>query len=510
MSVAFGADGNSLNRSIITASAMMATTVVLLDQTIATIALPHMQGGLSATQDRIAWVMTTYFMAQAIGMAATGWVAGRFGRKKVYLAALAGFSICAVLSGNATSLPEILVYRAMQGMFSAPVVPISQALMLDAYPRERHGQAIAIWGAGVVFAPVMGPVIGGWLTDAYGWEWVFYVGLPFTLVALFCGAVSIRETPLDKERLFDWRGFSALALALASLQLMLDRGEFNGWFDSQEIVIEAGLVILGLYYFVVHSATTGNPFISPAIFRDRNMVLGLGLMFLLGVFVLSMNVLLPLYMQNLRGFPVMTAGFLMAPRGLGTFFSLMLAGQLVRWFDSRLIIAVGFASVAFSAWQFSTFTPDVDQAEFVITTLFNGFGIGLIWVPLTTIAFTTLEPKYRTEASTLTSLFRNYGAGIGVSAVMSVLSRSRAVAHAELTESLTPYAKNLHPPILPHYWDLSTAAGRAAMNMEIGRQALAIGFINDFVLICVGGLVSIPLILLLRTGRPRAEPLVAK
>lgn len=501
---AAGDGAPSLQRAMITVSAMMATTVVLLDLTIATIALPHMQGGLSATQDRVAWVMTIYFVSQSVTMACTGWVAGRIGRKRLFLIALMGFSVCGILSGNATSLPEILVYRAFQGMFSAPVIPISQALMLDSYPKERHGEAIAIWGTGVVFAPVMGPVVGGWLTESYGWEWVFYVGIPFCLFALATGAAFIRETPVDLVRRFDWFGFTALAVALVALQLMLDRGELKGWFDSPEILLEAGLIALGLYLFVVHSATTKHPFISTAIFADRNMVLGLVFMFLLGVIVLSMNVLLPMYMQNLRGFPVFTAGLLMAPRGLGTFFALMAAGYLVRWFDGRLIIALGFACVAYSAWEFSTFTPDVGIWPFISAATFNGIGIGLIWVPLTTMAFATLPQQYRTEGSTLTSLARNYGSGVGVSIVISVLSRTRSVAHAEITEHVTPYADMVRAPFLPEYWDVLTPAGRAALEAEITRQASAIGFINDFTLIFIGALVSIPLVLLLQ--KEKKEP----
>ena len=272
MTDAADAPGAAANRALVTVSVMMATTVVLTDQTIAAIALPHMQGGLSSNQNQIAWVMTTYFMAQAVTTACTGWIAGRIGRKRTYLIALAGFATCSMLSGSATSLPEILVYRAMQGMFSAPVIPISQALMLDSYPRERHGTALAIWGVGVMFAPVISPMVGGWLTDSYGWAWIFYVSVPFAAIAIGFGWAFLRETPIDRERRFDWFGFTALAMALAAFQLMLDRGEFKGWFDDGEIVLEATVVALGFYLFIVHSATTKNPFVSPAILRDRKSV----------------------------------------------------------------------------------------------------------------------------------------------------------------------------------------------------------------------------------------------
>ena len=497
-----GAATPGVNRAMVTVAAMTATTVVILDQTIAPIALPHMQGGLSASQDQIAWVMTTYFVAQAVSMACTGWLAGRIGRKRLFMIALAGFAVGSVLSGSATSLNEILLYRVMQGAFSAPVIPISQAVMLDSYPRERHGQAIAIWGTGVVFAPVMGPVIGGWLTDSYGWQWVFYVSMPFALAGMLAGGAFLRKTAPDRDRRFDWLGFTALVVALGALQLMLDRGDQKGWFESTEIVIEAVCVVLGFYLFIVHMATTRNPFISPAILKDRNIMIGLGFMFVLGVFVLSMNVILPLFMQNLRGFPVLTAGLVMAPRGFATFLMLIMAGWLVRRLDGRLIIGLGFACVAVSAYQFSTFTPDVGIADFIWATAFNGLGIGLIWVPLTTISFETLPTQYRTEASTLTSLFRNYGSGMGISIVMSVLSRSTAVAHAEMNARITPYNKILQPPFLPEHWNPLTQEGMAALQVEMFRQAQAIGFLNDFTLISIGALASLPLLLFLKTEGP--------
>jgi MFS transporter, DHA2 family, multidrug resistance protein len=490
------------NRAMITVVAMMATTVVLTDQTIAAIALPHMQGGLSVSQDQISWVMTTYFMAQAVTMAATGWLAGRIGRKQVFILSLCGFTVCAMLSGNADSLGEIMFCRAFQGVFSAPVIPISQAIMLDSYPPEQHGKAVSIWGLGVIFAPVVSPVIGGWLTEEYGWEWIFYVSVPFAIFSILAGASVIRETPLNLERRFDWTGFVAIGLALGALQLMLDRGTSEGWFDSREIVIEAIIVAAGFYFFIVHSLTTDHPFITPAIFADRNLVLGLFFMLILGVFVLSMNVVVPLFLQNLRGYPVLTAGLIMAPRGIGSMMSLALAGWLMKRFDARLVIAFGFANVAFSAYLFSKFTLDVGVAEFIFAIFFNGAGVGLIFVPLTAIAFITLPPHLRTEGSTLTSLFRVYGAGIGISVMVSVLSRTSVIAHAELTEAVNPYNPLMRAPFLPEHWNIFTDTGRMALEQEISRQASSIGFLNDFNLLLWGALLSMPLLFLLRTKAP--------
>lgn len=496
---------DGLNRVMITVSVMLATSVIILDMNIASIALPHMQGGLSANQDQISWVMTIYFMMQATTMSATGWLAGRIGRKRLFIATLIGFATCSMLSGSAESIPEIMFYRGLQGMFSAPVVPISQALMLDSFPRERHPQALAIWGMGVMFAPVMGPVIGGWLTDEYSWRWVFYVSMPFAALAIVGALVCIRETPQNRDRRFDMFGFICIGLSLAGLQFLLDRGEAEGWFDSNFILLNAAVVCVAFYLFIAHSLTTDNPFISPGIFADRNFVLGLIFMFLLGALVLSMNVIMPLFLQNARGFPILTAAMVMVPRGLGTMFGLILAGRLGNIVDPRAVIISGFACVAYSAWMLSTFTTDVGLWSFVVAGFFNGIGIGAIWVPLTTVSFWTLPAHYRTEASTLTSLFRNYGSGIGVSVVISVLTRSQSTAHSHMTEHVTPYAESLQQPGLPGEWDILTNEGLMALQDEIARQALSIGFLNDFNLILYGAILSIPLVMLLARGPRTAE-----
>lgn len=497
MSDANSAMPDGLNRAMITVSVMMATTVIIMDMSIASIALPHMQGGLSANQDQISWVMTIYFMMQGITMSATGWLAGRIGRKRLYIGTLMGFTVCSMLSGSADSIPEIMLYRGLQGMFSAPIVPISQALMLDSYPRERHASALAIWGMGVMFAPVMGPVLGGWLTDEYSWRWVFYVSMPFAALGVIGAMAFIRETPKDRERRFDWLGFICLGLTLAGLQFLLDRGEVEGWFDTNFIIGIAAIIGISFYLFIAHSMTTDNPFITRSIFADRNFVLGLLFMFLLGVLVLSMNVIMPLFLQNSRGLPILTAALIMMPRGLGTLVGLLFAGRAAKYVDPRAVIILGFACVALSAWMLSGFTNEVGIWDFVVAAFFNGIGIGAIWVPLTTVSFWTLPGHLRTEASTLTSLFRNYGSGIGISVVISVLSRSQATTHAYLAERTSPYSEAMKEPWLPEQWDLFTNDGLLALQAEVSRQAMAIGFLNDFNLIFYGAIFSIPLVMLM-------------
>lgn len=489
-----------INRPLITATAMMATTVIVLDINISAIALPHMQGGLSANQDQVSWVVTTYFMMQASTMAATGWLVSRIGRKRLFVFALSGFAFCSLMSGNSESITEIMFFRGLQGMCSAPIAPISQALMLDSYPRERHGQALAIWGAGVMFAPVMGPVIGGWLTDEFSWRWVFYVSTPFAILGVIGALFSVKETERDRDKPFDIMGYLFLVLALASLQLTLDRGEIEGWFDSNYIIITSSAVVLGLYLFITHSLTTNNRFISPGIFRDKNLMLGILFQFILGFLVLSMNVIMPLFMQNLREFPILMAAMVMMPRGLGTLIGLIVAGRLSNKVDPRGVIIFGFLCVAFSAWRLSNFTIDVGIWDFIIAAFFNGIGIGAIWVPLTAVSFWTLPSNLRTEASTFTTLFRNYGSGIGVSVVICILSRSQSTAHAHLTERVNPYSDIMQSPILPDQWNLFTIDGLRLLDTEIARQAMAIGFFNDFYFIMLGALASIPLVILLSRG----------
>ena len=495
------------NVPMATLAIMLSTAVVIMDINIVGIALPAMQGSLSANQDQISWVMTTYFMAQGVTMAATGWLAGRFGRKRLYVGALFGFAFCSVMAGNSSTLEEIIIWRGLQGMFSAPVVPISQALILDLFPRERHSFALALWGSGVMVAPVLGPVLGGIITEEYSWRWVFYLSLPFAMLGVTGTLVFIKEISRDLERRFDWLGFFCLAVMLACLQFTLDRGESEGWFNSELILLMLGLIGLSFYLFVIHSMTTENPFISAGIIKNRNFMIGMIFMFLLGVLVMSINVIMPLFLQNVREFPVVTAGLTMMPRGLGTMFALILAGRLSgRVIDPRLVIFLGFLCVAYSAWTLSNVTTDVGYATFAIAGFFNGAGIGLVFVPLTTVSFWTLPVQFRTEASTLSSLIRTYGSGIGVSIVISCLSRTQKESHAFLTERISPFTEIISTPWLPELWSISSIRGLSALEAEINKQALSIGFLNDFHLILVGTLLAMPLILLISRDENKQKP----
>jgi DHA2 family multidrug resistance protein len=489
-----------INRGMVTATVMLATLMQALDTTIANVALPYMQGSLSATSDQINWVLTSYIVAAAIITPATGWLEARFGRKPLFLTAVIGFIVTSMLCGAAVSLAQMVVFRLLQGIFGAPLVPLSQSVLLDAYPREQQGQAMAVFGLGVMLGPILGPTLGGWLTDSYSWRWVFYVNLPLGVLCalgifLFLG----RRADRPLARRLDWLGFASLSLGIGALQLLLDRGERLDWFASREIQLEAALCVLGFYLFTVHSLTASDPFIDLALFRNRNYVIGIMLIFIVGVVLLATLSLLTPYLERLMNYPVLTAGLVLAPRGVGTMAAMLLAGQLIRFVDARLLIATGFGITAFSLYLMTGFTPDVSQGTLVRTGLLQGFGIGFVFVALGTVAFGTLPPALRTQGTGLFNLMRNIGASIGISMMGYLLVRNSAVTQAGLVEHVTPFRQ----VIRDHAQQLSLAipGGRAALAQLVTAQAEAVAFIDNFKLMMFVSLLAIPLAMLIQ--RPR-------
>ncbi len=499
-----GAAGAGAQRGFIVVSIMLATIMQALDTTIANVALPNMRGSLSATQDQITWVLTSYIVAAAIMTPPAGFLAARFGRKRLFAWSVAGFTVASMLCGIATSLPEMVAFRLVQGVFGAALVPLSQAVLLDSFPKEKHGSAMAMWGVGVMIGPILGPTLGGYLTDYYDWRWVFLINLPFGILALAGILAFVPETAKDRSRPFDAFGFAFLSLAIGSLQLMLDRGEGEGWFGSTEIIVEAALAGLGLYVFLVHMFTHRRPFLEPALFRDRNFTAGLTLMFMVGVILFATMTLLPPFLQNLKGYPVVDSGLLLAPRGIGVMVMMAIVGRLVGRIDPRLLVGGGFLLAAASLWEMSLFSLDVTPWLIVKTGVIQGFGLGLIFVPLSAITFATLAPQLRNEATALFSLVRNIGSSIGISIVIALLTRNTQVNHAVLAEQVSPYNPLMHAPWLPDAWSTATAAGLAALNAELTRQAAAIAYLDDFVLMMFVTLAAVPLVLLLRP--PRRKP----
>jgi MFS transporter, DHA2 family, multidrug resistance protein len=490
-----------VNRGLISISVMLATVIQALDTTIANVALPNMQGSLSATLDQVSWVLTSYIVAAAIMTPPTGYLASRFGRKRVFLACVAGFTITSMLCGAATSLPEIVVFRFLQGACGAGLVPLSQSVLLDSYPREKHGHAMAMWGVGVMVGPIIGPTLGGWLTDAYSWRWVFYINLPIGILAFLGLAAFIPENARDRARPFDWFGFVLLSVAIGGMQMMLDRGQSQDWFSSAEIVVEAVIACLFLYMFVVHMFTAEHPFVEPALFRDRNFAVGQVFIFVIGVLLLATMALLPPFLQNLLDYPVLAAGWVMMPRGMGTMVAMFIVGKLVGKVNARALIVFGMALTATSLWEMSQFDMNVGAWPIIWSAIMQGAGFGFIFVPLSTLTFVTLAPKYRTEGSSMYSLLRNLGSSIGVSIVIAQLAQNTQANHAAIAETLTPYRDALNPAILPHAWNWTTQAGAMALNAEVTRQAATIAYIDDYRLLMWVMVLALPLVLLLRPPR---------
>jgi DHA2 family multidrug resistance protein len=490
-----------LNRGMITLSVMLATVMQVVDTTIVNVALPHMQGTMAATQDQISWVLTSYIVASAIFTPLTGVLAERMGRKRLFAAAVIGFTLASMLCGAATSLTQMVVFRALQGALGASLVPLSQAVLLDTYPREKHGSAMALWGVGVMVGPILGPTLGGYLTEYYSWRWAFYINLPVGVLALLGIAAFVPEARGQEKRGFDFFGFALLSIAIGALQLMLDRGNALDWFDSTEVVLEAAIAVLALYLFLTHMFTADKPFVEPGLFADRNFVVGMLLMFTVGVMLMSTLALLPPFLQSLLGFPVLTAGIVLAPRGAGTMIAMMVVGRLIGKVDVRLLVLIGLGLMTWSLHAMTQWNAEVGVSEIVYTGVVQGVGLGFIFVPLSTIAFSTLAPRYRNEGTAMFSLIRNIGASVGISLVMTVLGHEVQRSHAELSASITPFRDALQGPGIPSLWNLSTELGRTALNAEVSRQAVTIAYLNDFRFMMYLCLLALPLLLLLRPRR---------
>lgn len=485
------------NRALITISIMLATVIQVLDSTVANVALPEMQASLGAAQDTITWVLTSYIVASAIATPITGWLADHIGMKRLFLVAIGGFVITSMLCGIATHLGEMVLFRLAQGMFGAFLVPLSQTVLLNINPKEKHGQAMALWGVGIMVGPIMGPVLGGWLTDAANWRWVFYINLPVGALA-FAGVWLFLPRQPAMRRDFDLFGFALLAIAVGALQLMLDRGEQLEWFASWEIRIEMGLAIAAFWMFGVHVATGRNPLLSLQMLRDRNLVTALLFIFAVGILLLAGMALMPPMLQRLFGYPTVATGLVLAPRGIGTMISMFAVGRLIGRIDARLLIMTGLVLMAASLWQMAHFTLMMDMRPIIISGIVQGLGLGLIFTPLTTLAFATLPAHQRTDATSLFSLSRNLGSSVGISLVTTLLARNMQVSHADLASHVTPFNLPLVDPGLAAAVGQAGDAVMSLLNAEITRQALMVAYIDDFKFMTVMTVALMPLVLLLR------------
>lgn len=497
------------NRALLTIGVMAATIMQILDSTIANVALPHMQATLGGTADTITWVLTSYIVASAVAIPITGWLADRIGSRNLFLTSVVGFVAASMLCGLASTLPEMVAFRILQGIAAAFMNPLSQTVMMDINKPSRQAGAMAVWGMGIMVGPVLGPVLGGYLTDNYNWRWVFYVNVP---VGIACFAILwtlLPSRPIAKRR-FDSFGFGLLAIAIAAFQVMCDRGQSNDWFQSWEVVVE-GLVALGAAaMFVIHIATADDPMFDRDLLRNRNLVTGLGFMLVVGVLMMATMALLPPMLQSLFGYPVLDTGMLLMPRGIGIVISMAIAGQLVqRGIDTRYLIGSGLIIATWSLFDMTQWTLMMGQSPFIITGFIQGIGLGLIFIPLNITAFATLAPRYRTEASSLMNLCRNIGASVGISMVTALLARNIQTNHQELGEHITSQTFDSVDPAMSSMLGSTGETVMAVMNAEVTRQAAMIAYLDDFKLMMILTAVAIPLVLLLkRPGRPgrSAEP----
>jgi len=492
-----------LNRPMITLSIMLATIMQTLDSTIANVALPHMQGTLSASQDQIAWVLTAYIVAAAIATPLTGWLCDRFGQKNIFLASISGFTVASALCGMSNSLAEIVLARLLQGVFGAALVPLAQVVLMEINPREKQGSAMAVWGMGVMVGPILGPTLGGWLTDSYNWRWVFFINVPIGLLAFYGMWRYIRPDPGGKHARFDVFGFATLSLGLGALQLLLDRGQQNDWFSSTEAWIEAVVAVIAATYFVAHTVMTParQSFLDYRLLKNQNYVTGLLFIFIVGLVLYATRALTPTMLENLLGYPVATTGLVTAPAGIGTMLAMLIAGRIIGKVDLRLTLLVGFMVTAFALWQMTGYSLELSESDIVWPGVIQGFGTGLVFVPLSAATFATLSPEMRAQGTSIYSLVRNIGSSIGISLVQTLLTRNTVIAHASLAERVTRGSFGWNNPAVAAAFDVRIPSGAALLDGAVTQQAAMIAYIDDFWFMLFLTLLVTPLLLLIRPPR---------
>jgi DHA2 family multidrug resistance protein len=491
-------DLTPVGRMVVLVSVILASTCYTSTILVATTLLPQMQGGLSATQDEISWVMTFNILATAVATPMTGWLVARYGRRRLMMWCLAGFTFASFLCGASTTLESLVAARIFQGAVGAPLIPLSQTLLLDSYPRSRHGFVLSLYGMSNIAGPVIGPMFGGYIGETLGWQWGFYMVLPVSLIAF---ALFKFFLPRDDDRIkpkpLDWIGFISLSTAIAAIQLVLSRGQRLDWYDAPEIWIETFVAIMAFYIFITHSFTSRNTYLNLSLFRDRNYTIGCLIVTLYGMLNFAPVVLLPSLLQQHAGFPDSAIGTFVGWRGVGNGCGFLAAMALQR-LDPRINLVFGTALQTASGWWLAHINLDIDQTTLAINSLMQGFSVGILWVPLTVATFSTLAPEYRPEGSSVFHLLRNLGSSLFISVAVAEIIRTTSANYSRMTEQVTVYNKVLHLPWVTGAWTSDTLQGIARMSREMVRQATMIGFTNAFLLYTVMSAISIPLCLLVK------------
>jgi len=488
------------NKGLLTLAIMGAAIIQILDSTIANVAIPHMQSSLGATQDTVTWVLTSYIVAGAIVMPMTGWLADRIGSRRLFILSTIGFIVTSMLCGISVSLTEMVIFRILQGVCAAFIAPLSQSILLDINPPEKAPKAMALWGMGIMVAPILGPMIGGWLTESYNWRWVFYINLPIGIPTVALLLWLLPSRPITK-RYFDGLGFAALALGVATLQLMLDRGQHEDWFESWEIRIEAIIAVSALWVFFVHQMTTKKPMFDPELVTDRNFVTALAFMIMIGVMMFGIFALMPPMLQTLFGYSVFDTGLLLAPRGIGILIAMQIATRITGKVDSRLTVGFGLVVTVISLWQMTTWGLMMDWHSVALTGLIQGLGMGFVFIPMNQLAFATLSMRHRTDGSSLLYLVRSIGGSLGISVMTTMLARNLQTSHEDLSSHITSSSMAAIDPSTVDRFQTLGEAVMLMLNGEVTRQAAMIAYLDNFKFMMILIIAFMPMVLLMRPPR---------
>ncbi len=499
----------SFNPWLIAVAVMLATFMEVLDTSVANVSLPHIAGNLSASTDESTWVLTSYLVSNAIVLPMTGWLSSVFGRQKLLITCITIFTVASFACGAATSLTMLIVARVVQGAGGGVLQPISQATMLESFPREKRGVAMAVYGMGIVVAPIIGPTLGGWITDNYSWRWVFYINIPVGIVAILMARAFIEDPPYLRRKskiAIDYIGFGFMAIGLATLQIMLDKGQEDDWFSSNLIVWLGVISLLTLIAFVIWELHTDEPLVDLRVLKNRNFAVGTALIAVIGVVLYGTTALLPLFLQTLLGYPALQSGLAVSPRGFGSIIAMLIVARTMGKVDARYLMAFGFSLLAVSGWMLSNVNLDIDKSTVILPNIINGFSMGFVFVPLSTIAMGTLRNEQIGSASGLYNLMRNIGGGVGISMVTTILSRRTQSHQAELVHNLTPYndafnrmLHNVQGALAPGMG--TYASGQQAYATVYGmlvRQASLLSFLDVFRFLSFLSLIAVPCVFIFK------------
>jgi DHA2 family multidrug resistance protein len=487
------------NPLLVVIGIMTASLLQILDTTIANVAIPRMQAALGATPDEVSWVLTSYILASAVGIPLTGWLSDRIGSRRLFILSTAGFVVSSMLCGMAQNITQMVLFRTLQGLTGSFISPLSQAAMLDVNRPSRQPQMMAIWGMGIMAGPILGPIIGGWLTDNWNWRWVFYVNVPLGVIALTILIAQLPSRPIIKKR-FDMFGFATIAISLMALQLLLDRGNHLDWFDSLEIWIYAVVLACAAWMGAVHFMTTPHQTLfDKRLFANPSFLIGLVFMVSMGIVMFATMALLPSMLQRLFGYSVIGTGWVMMPRGVGTLLSMQLSGILLRrGADPRALVVMGILLSSLSFWQMSAWSLQIDQWHVVLSGFLQGVGMGLLFIPINTTAFSTLPQELRTEGSSLLNLARSLGASAGIAVMTALLARNLQASHSDLASHVTASMTSLIDFSAIDRFQQAGATVLTAVDAEINRQAAMVAYVDDYYVMMWLSLLVLPLTLLMR------------